>query len=153
MKHIPSLSRMSNRKIWKRELSMNILVVDDDFVSREKLKELLSVYGTCDVAASGQEGFDMFKAMSGEGTYQLVTVDVEMEDMKGQDLVQLIRDFERERIQKGPHVYSRILMISVKKDCENVMTSFFNNCDGYLVKPVTNENLDHALKKLGFSTS
>ena len=43
----------------------------------------------------------------------------------------------------------KILMVTVKNDSENIISSFREGCDGFLIKPVTPDKLCQALAKIG----
>jgi CheY-like chemotaxis protein len=125
---------------------MRILVVDDDYVSRTKLKALLSEHGDCDAVPSGEIALSMFHAAHAEQVpYDLVTMDVNMPVMRGQEVVAHIRAREKEN-PSAPQ--AKILMITAVKGGQDVMSAFREGCEWYLVKPVTPENLSEALAKL-----
>ena len=75
---------------------MRVLVVDDDYVSRTKLKALLtSLGGDCDALPDGEMVIKMFEKAHEESVpYDLITMDVEMPGMSGQEVVQKIRESE-----------------------------------------------------------
>jgi two-component system chemotaxis response regulator CheY len=125
---------------------MRILVVDDDYVSRTKLKALLAGRGDCDAVPNGTIALGMFQAAHDEQVpYDLVTMDVNMPDMKGQEVVARIRQWEKDH---GQSHQAKILMITALKGGQEVMSAFREGCEWYLVKPVTPENLTEALGKL-----
>ena len=128
---------------------MRILIVDDDFVCREQLTVLLLAYGECVVAASGEEGLAKF-----EGAYQdarpfhLVTMDIDMPGLRGQEVVGRIRDFEQSQQSYKTGNESKILMITSMTNPNDFFSSFRAGCEWYLPKPVTPEKLHEALAKL-----
>ena len=127
---------------------MRILVVDDDYVSRTKLKSLLSAYGDCDAVPNGEIALQMFeKAFKESVPYNLITMDIEMPDLSGQEVVHSIRQWELENKVK-PSQQVKILMITIKNDVNDIMSSFKEGCEWYLTKPVTPENLREALAKV-----
>jgi len=46
---------------------MRILVVDDELVSREKMKHIMSSLGECDEVASGQDALEAFSEARTDG--------------------------------------------------------------------------------------
>ncbi len=127
---------------------MRILVVDDDYVSRTKLKSLLSAYGDCDAVHNGEIALKMFeKAYKESAPYNLITMDIEMPDMSGQEVVHSIRQWELENKVKSSRQV-KILMITIKNDVDDITSSFKEGCEWYLTKPVTPENLREALAKV-----
>ena len=128
---------------------MRSLVVDDDYVSRTKLKTLLSPYGDSDAVPTGDIALRMFQIGHDEKIpYDLITMDIDMPGLKGQDVVKKIWQWEKAReIYMTDQV--KILMVTVKNDSENIISSFKEGCDGFLIKPVTPDKLSQALAKMG----
>lgn len=126
---------------------MRILVVDDDYASRLKLKVLLGAYGDVDGASDGEQAMMMFNKAHDEGVpYKLITMDIGLPDMSGQEVVREIREFEDHNRVHLSDSSAKILMVSVKEDAKNVVSSFRWGCEGYLVKPVNEEKLASTLK-------
>ncbi len=129
---------------------MRILIVDDDYISRVKLKTMLSHYGDCDVAPNGNIGFEMFQLAHKEGVpYKLITMDIDMADNDGRTVVRQIREWEEQNgiVNKGDIV--KIIMVSVMSQPKDIMKSFSAGCEAYLIKPFTTEKLEETLKEIG----
>ena len=76
---------------------MRILVVDDELVSREKMKHIMSSLGECDEAASGQDALKAFSEARTDGKqYDLITLDISMPEMDGTEVLGRIRTMEKE---------------------------------------------------------
>lgn len=128
---------------------MKILVVEDDPIARTKLEVLLSAYGSCDVAETGQAAIRFFqKAHSAGAPYRLVTMDIGLPDLSGQEVVKRIRDWELEHSINKTGIYATIIMVTAMDDMKNIQASFWEGCEGYLIKPVTPETLQGQLDKL-----
>ncbi|MEI6873887.1 MAG: response regulator [Spirochaetota bacterium] len=125
---------------------MRILIVDDDYVSRSQIKALMSKYGDCDSAPTGVIAMDLFEiAHREEMPYDLISLDVDMPGLGGHGVVMRIRDFEEGRsITRSGGKAVKILMVSALKDSDNVMSSFREGCEGYILKPVTPSKLAEA---------
>ena len=123
---------------------MRILIVDDDYVSRVKLKALLAEYGDCDAVPSGKLALEMVRHANEELVpYELITVDIDMPGMRGPEVVREILQHERENVIK-------VLMITGKVDAiKEVMQSYREGCDWCIKKPVNPENIKEALSKVG----
>src|SRR5258708_33280574 len=68
--------------------AFRILVVDDEPIACECLKRVLDMEGhAVDIARSGKEALVLFE----EGKFDLVILDYEMREMKGDELVLLIK--------------------------------------------------------------
>ncbi|MFH0754276.1 MAG: response regulator [Candidatus Omnitrophota bacterium] len=128
---------------------MRILVVDDDFVSRTKVAAMLKSYGSCDVAADGQEAVKLFEASQKTLVpYSLITMDIEMPGISGQEAVNSIREMELAfKVDNARAV--KILMLTAKTALREVSSSYYQGCNGYLVKPITPSSLAAALEDMG----
>ena len=125
---------------------MKTLIVEDDFMSRKLMLVQLLKFGECDVATNGAEALDAFEMAIQKGEkYDLITLDIMMPEMSGQEVLERIRWIEE---QKGLDS-TTIVMTTALKDCDNVMTAFRNQCEGYLCKPITNKSLMDKLQELG----
>ncbi len=127
---------------------MRVLIVDDDFLSRKKLQEILAPYGKTDAAVNGAEAMEAFKLASSEGTpYDLVCLDMIMPGMDGHEVLNKIRSYE-DSIGKIAFDASKIIMTTSRDDFENIERAFSEQCDGYLLKPVSEEKLLETMKHL-----
>lgn len=128
---------------------MKILVVDDEFTSRRIMQALLSRYGTCDMAADGDEAVAAFKRAWAEGKpYDLIALDIQMPKMNGQDVLAKIRAIEEQKDILGL-AGVKIIMATAMEDSRNVLGAFRSQCDDYVIKPVDEESLSKAMKNLG----
>lgn len=127
---------------------MRILIVDDEFVSRQKAKKILSAYGDCDEAGSGSEAFLAFRLGHESGEpYDLITMDIVMPDMDGLEALKKIREYEKQRsVPPGKEV--RVLMLTAKSTPKTVISSFWEGCEAYVLKPFDREALEQSLGEL-----
>jgi two-component system chemotaxis response regulator CheY len=130
---------------------MRILIVDDDYVSRTRLKTLFSPYGDCDAVPDGDIALKMLqKAHQERLPYRLITMDVDMPGMRGQEVVQAIRRWEEENDCSKPGIEAIILMITALKDPKDMISAFRQGCEAYLNKPIRPEALGKTMAELGF---
>jgi two-component system, chemotaxis family, chemotaxis protein CheY len=129
---------------------MRILIVDDDYVSRVKLKAILSVHGDCDAAPSGDLAIRLFQSSHREEIpYELITMDINLPDISGIRVVQEIRQWEQGN-GISPGDGAKVIMVTVSDDPPDVMNAFREGCEHFLRKPVSPDNVGAALKSLGF---
>ncbi|OGH96867.1 MAG: hypothetical protein A2039_06845 [Candidatus Melainabacteria bacterium GWA2_34_9] len=77
---------------------MKSLVVDDEIICRKIFEKVLLKYGPCDSVKNGTEAIEAYKASLDNGCpYQLMILDVVMPDLHGGQVLQLIRDLEKEK--------------------------------------------------------
>ncbi len=132
---------------------MRILVVDDDYVSRVKLSQLLGAYGHCDNAPNGEIAVLLFEEAHKElAPYNLVTMDIEMPGMSGRDVVAELRKKEQEW-ETPARLFAKIIMVTAKDSAKDVVSSYYQGCDGYLAKPVDQAKLKKALAEVRLDKS
>lgn len=111
--------------------------------------EILSSYGQCDAAPSGEVAILLFKDAHNDGMpYGLITMDIEMPRMNGQEVVNKLRAIEQEMGIKGGKE-AKILMVTSRSELDMVSTSYYEGCNGYLNKPPTREKIKKAIDELG----
>ncbi len=126
-----------------------VLIVDDDEVSRTKMELLLEEFGPCDTAESGLEGLDkFFKALRAGRGYLLVTLDVEMPDMLGPEVLARMREEESRPANAGRIAPARIVIVTAHSGQQIVQETIRSGCSGYLVKPFDKAQIEALLEKL-----
>lgn len=128
---------------------MRILIVDDDPVSLAKLTVLLKKYGECDTALSGKEAIEKFEqAHEDYKPYKLISLDIDMPDMRGQEVLERIHRWELEHKVDEMGERAKVIMVTALDDVDNLIESFKKGCSGYLTKPFNAEKLRETLAKL-----
>ena len=127
---------------------MRFLVVDDDFTSRRLLQLILSSYGECNIAIDGEEAVDATRHALEEGEpFALICLDIMMPKINGHDALCAIREMERERGIEGEDKV-KVLMTTVLDDSKNKQRAFDAGCEGYIVKPISQEEIIQKLQEL-----
>jgi len=128
---------------------MRFLIVDDVFVNRQLLVNLLRPWGECDSAMDGREAVEAFTlALQEERPYDLICMDIMMPNMDGMQALEKIRHIEREYGIQGL-AGVKVLMTTASDTREHIFGTFRTGCEGYLVKPVTKQKLYEELVELG----
>ncbi len=129
---------------------MKFLIVDDDFDSRKLLQKILRPYGECDVAVDGEEGVEAFKAALKENDpYDLISMDILMPNMDGQQCLREIREIEKELGVANDKVV-KVVMITGLDDSQEVHDAFFlGDATSYIVKPIRKQILIEEIRSLG----
>ncbi len=127
---------------------MNILVVEDDMVSRKFMMKFLSKYGECQAAEDGEQAVEMYKeATQKENPYNLICMDIMMPKMNGYETLKQIREFEEEQGINGTQE-AKVIMTSGMDACTNVTKAFELGCVAYTSKPIDFIQFDGLLKEL-----
>lgn len=129
---------------------MNILIVDDDSITRSTLKEVLTPYGTCDLCVNGKEAVQAFHyAFETSSPYDLIILDVIMPEMNGIEALEEIRRVERVN-NVGSTDRAKIIMYTTEDDLETVTTAWHKlGADCYLNKPIDREVLLDNMRNIG----
>jgi len=81
--------------------------------------------------------------------YDLICLDIMMPQMDGHQALEAIRQIESEHGISGGLDSVKVIMTTVLDDPKNVMKSFREGCEGYVVKPIEKQKLLDEIGKLG----
>lgn len=120
---------------------MKSLIVDDDFFSRRILQAILANYGEAHVAVDGEEALFAFnQAIAEETPYDVICLDIMMPGMDGQEVLKRIRQIEESKNRLGDDS-TKIIMTTALDDSENIKNAFREQCESYLIKPISKSKL------------
>ncbi len=118
---------------------IQVLIVDDEPKLREGLRHLIPWgelgYHVIATAANGYDALDKYRLHRPE----LLIVDIRMPEMDGLELIERLR---------GQGEECRVLILSGYADFEYAQKAISHRIDGYLLKPVHEEELISHLKQL-----
>ena len=127
---------------------MKTLVVDDELTSRILLQNILSRYGECHVAVTGEESVEAFRlALAEAAPYDLICMDIRMPGMDGVEAVRQIRTLEAEDGVLSSNG-TKIIMQTTINYPKDIVQSFHALCDAYLLKPIGAASLIGELRKM-----
>ena len=127
---------------------MKTLIVDDAFVCRLLLQELLKGYGPCHLAVNGKEAVEaVCMALEEDQPYDLICLDIMMPEMDGQQALKEIRGLE-ETTRVTSRKRARIVMTTADSDNACVLTAIQEDCDYFLIKPIRKEKLLETLRTM-----
>jgi two-component system chemotaxis response regulator CheY len=133
--------------------TLNILIVDDDAASRELMGVLLSDYGRCSYAANGAEAIEVVaQSLNDKEPFDLICLDIMMPEVDGLEALKAIRQLEQEKCLPAADS-AKVLMTTTASQVSKTMQAFHHGCSGYLVKPISKENLAKEISKLPPSRS
>ena len=102
---------------------MKLLIIEDEKQVADNLKEGLEQHNyTVDIAYNGREG----QQFALEYEYDIIILDLMLPDIDGEDLCRKLRDEGNK---------SFILMMTAKKQLDNIITGLDCGADDYLTKP------------------
>lgn len=127
---------------------MKILLVEDDFLTRKHMMDMLMGYGECDIAIDGNEAVEAFVMAYEEGEpYRLVCLDVMMPAMDGYQALYAIRNYEQSKgvtKQDG----AKVLITTALNGTRNIEMAYELGCTQFIEKPIDKEKLTIELQKL-----
>ena len=132
---------------------MKCLIVEDDFTARKLLQHYLRNHADSDIAVDGDEAVEAFRqGIAEDEPYDLICLDIMMPRMNGHEALKAIRQIEAEHGISGLDGV-KVIMTTALGDSKNVMGSFREGCEAYIVKPVQKEKLFKEIEKLGLVIS
>lgn len=127
---------------------MRILIVEDDPTSNLVLAGFLKSLGEITSVTDGKAGLDAFRKAFEEGClYDLVTLDIMMPHMDGQEVLRQIRALEQE-FDIPPEGAVKVIMTTALDDRQNLAQAL-PRCDAYLTKPIDKAKLMYYIKSFG----
>ncbi len=129
----------------------NILLIDDENISRMAMESLFTAYGSCKSFASGRLAVAAYKNFLKTGEkIDLIILDISLKSENGVDVLKEIRQLE-EKIGIEKQDRSKIIMATGNSDIEIVRECIEEGCDDYLVKPLRAEIIAPKMEKFNFS--
>lgn len=129
---------------------MKILIVDDEYVSRNLLLKKMQLIGECTLSEDGEKAFQIYEqALADNKPFDLITLDISMPKMDGIQLLEKIRKKEKE-MDIVRDKAAKIIMISARMNVSTIKTCIKLGCNGYIAKPVTKYQLLGSLGRMGF---
>jgi len=112
-----------------------LLVIEDELILRENLKELLTIHGyDVATASDGEEGLRAIKSTNPD----LVICDIRMPKLNGYELF--------EEVKNMPEAFMPFLFLSAKVEHDDVRKGMNLGADDYLTKPVNKTDLLSAVE-------
>jgi two-component system, chemotaxis family, chemotaxis protein CheY len=125
------------------------LVVDDDRTCRFLLSELLARLGDCSTASNGRDALEIIGiALKASAHFDAVCLDIMMPQMDGHAVLKEIRRLEA-AYGDSKCAPTKVIMTTALSGYEHFHRAFVEECDAYLVKPITKAILDRQLARLG----
>jgi len=130
---------------------MKIMIVDDERVSRIKMRQILKGYGECHTVENGLAAIKAFtEALLAQEPFDLITLDISMPDLGGSEVLASIRALESKNgVPREKR--SKILMVTAHSDYPTVVASIETGCDDYIKKPFSEERVLLKLNKMNLA--
>ena len=135
----------------QRDVKLRVLVVEDDFMVRQVIRDILEQNGAMvDIAVNGEEAVQAFRvAWRREQPYDLLCMDIMMPVMDGHEALIKIREVEKSLGILGPEEV-KVIMLSALDDAKTVMKAYYKGgATSYIVKPIEKERLLLEMQHIG----
>jgi two-component system, LytTR family, response regulator len=126
--------------------NLRAVIVDDEELSRQLLREYLWEAGGVEVVAECGDGFEAVKCI-GELKPDLVFLDVQMPKLDGFEVLELIESSAGSSIPAGPSMPAAPAVIFVTAYDQYAMRAFEANAVDYLLKPFRLDRFKKALDR------
>jgi len=129
---------------------LRILIVEDDFMVRQIIRDILEQYGTVDIVVNGEEAVQAFRvAWRKQEPYDLICMDIMMPNMDGNVALVKIRDVEKSLGIPSPEEV-KVIMISALDDAKTVVKAYSKGgATSYIVKPIEKDRLLNEMHNIG----
>ena len=126
--------------MWK------ILLIDDNALNRELIKEYLDGVADCTEVNNGVDGLNYFiKSKKDDVQFDVILLDISMPGMDGVTVLKKIRDFEH---KEGISDDNRVPIIMETAFSEPQLRSFNTGCDDYILSPIKRSDLISKIERL-----
>lgn len=119
------------------EQPVSILMVDDHPLLRKGLRQLIEFEDELEVIGEASSGAEAL-SMAEQSEPDLITLDLNMQGMDGLETLRALR---------AQGVSSRILMLTVSDNDEDVLEAIRSGADGYLLKDMEPDELIEKIKE------
>lgn len=125
-----------------------ILIVDDEAIGRTVMEDIFGRYGQTLSVSTGTDAIRLYEKAASVGKgFNLVLLDISLEDMNGLDLLKQLKAFDAAQKTKG----ATIIMVTAHSERELVLGCIQSGCRAYFIKPLKQEAVDKKMAELGFS--
>lgn len=127
---------------------MRVLIVEDEPVSRKKLKRMVATFAECETAETGAGALASFDdSWNMALPFDLVCLDIQLPDMTGIEVLEKIRSKEEE-LAVDSDARLKVIMVTAHSDNSMVAKSIQAGCDDYIIKPITRDLLIEKIERL-----
>ncbi len=115
---------------------IKIILVDDQLLLRESMSYLLENDKEISIVGMGENGNDAIRLCE-DLRPDMILMDIEMPELDGVSATKIIKN-------KFPNI--KIIILTTFENPNNIMESFVNEVDGYIVKNISHKDLTRSIK-------
>ena len=130
---------------------MRILIADDETISREKLRLIMTHFGDAEAVESGDAALKAYeKAHKEKKPYNLIMLDINMPDKNGIQVLLEIRASET-ILNLSDKEKAIVLMVTSITDKVHIISCVKAGCDSFIAKPFDLNIVSEKLAKFGIT--
>ena len=124
-----------------------ILIVDDEAVGRTIMEDIFGKYGQSISVSNGKDAVHIYnKAREAGKQFDLVLLDISLEDANGMDVLKQIKKNDADSKGKG----AMVIMVTAHSEKDLVVGCIKSGCKAYFIKPLKESVVDKKMAELGF---
>lgn len=128
---------------------MKILILEDDVHLLKVLMRAMSKYGEYYATDNGADAVRAFDEAITQGEpFDVALLDIMLPGMDGYEVLGYIRRIEATHKRDGLDG-TKVIMVTALNAAKNILHAFQENCEAYLTKPYSTEQLETTLARLG----
>ncbi len=128
---------------------MKILILEDDVHLLKVLIRVMSKYGEYYATDNGADAVRVFdEAMTDGEPFDVALLDIMLPGMDGYEVLGYIRRIEATHKRDGLDG-AKVIMVTALNAAKNILHAFKENCEAYLTKPYSTQELETTLASLG----
>lgn len=128
---------------------MRVLVAQRKTESRIRIQRMFASSDRVHMAADGKEALTLFLLAHMEHhPYDLILLDVMLEELNSVDIIRRIRRFEKKTNLRGTR--AKIILTASRLNYHFVDAALRSKYDGWLIKPISKIRLEKEIHRMGF---
>lgn len=117
---------------------IKIAIVDDKSILIRALENQLELFDDIEIVWTAEDAFEAQEKLEENHTLDLILLDIEMPEMNGIELTEIIKEKYRK---------IKIIMLTVFDNNENIFNAIRAGADGYLLKDTGSHQLYHFIQE------
>ncbi len=128
---------------------MRILIVEDNYISQEFLRDIMEEWGQCKVVESGEDAVEEFARALGDAPYSIVFMDIMLPGIDGLQALEQIREKEKLNAVPSENEVKAIITTALDDDVKAARAFIQGQAIAYINKPIRREMVAVELQEFG----
>lgn len=128
---------------------MRILIVEDNYISQEFLRDTMEEWGECKVVESGEAAVEEFGKALSDNPYSIVFMDIMLPGIDGLQALEQIREKEKLNGIRADKEVKAIITTALDDDAKAARAFIQGQAIAYINKPIRRDMVEEELRKFG----